>query len=144
MDNPITSSPDLVLPVARQWIGTPYVLGAALRGAGCDCIGLVRGVWSDLSGKPPPPVPPWRSDWANAKGRPLVAAARSYLCPKDRVEALPGDVVVLRVADTREAHCGILDIDGQFIHSMESVGVVRVPFDAYRPNLAFVASFPAF
>lgn len=131
-----------VLEVARSWIGTPYVLGAALRGAGCDCVGLVRGVWSEFTGKPLPAVPPWRADWANDNARPLVLAARQYLVPKDPHEAGPGDVVVLRVHGTREAHCGILENGDQLIHAMETVGVVCVPFNAYRPAVAYTASFP--
>lgn len=143
MASPIIISPDLAVTAARSWIGTPYVLGAALRGAGCDCVGLVRGVWGDLQGLPPPPAPPWRNDWANSSARPLVAAAKEYLCPIPLDQAGPGDVVVLRVQGTREAHCGVLDHGGRFIHAMEGVGVVSVPFDAYRPGLAFAASFPA-
>lgn len=131
-----------VLEVARLWIGTRYVLGAALRGAGCDCVGLVRGVWSEYTGNPLPAAPPWRADWANDRARPLVAAARHYLDPLDPLEVGPGDVVVLRVRGTREAHCGILEEGDQMIHAMEGVGVVRVPFDAYRPAVAYAAAFP--
>jgi NlpC/P60 family putative phage cell wall peptidase len=29
---------------ARQWVGTPWRHQASLKGIGCDCIGLVRGV----------------------------------------------------------------------------------------------------
>lgn len=127
---------------ARAWVGTPYILGAAVRGAGCDCVGLVRGVWSDLTRQPAPNPPPWRADWANSSARLLVDAARRYLEPIDIDAAKPGDVVVLRVHDTREAHCGILENDGQFIHAMEGVGVVCVPFDAYRPGVSYAARFP--
>ena len=28
-----------------RWIGTPYRHQASLKGVGCDCLGLVRGVW---------------------------------------------------------------------------------------------------
>ena len=34
-----------VVAEARMWIGTPYVHQASALGAGCDCLGLVRGVW---------------------------------------------------------------------------------------------------
>lgn len=131
------------LLAARGWIGTPYVLGAALRGAGCDCVGLIRGVWSDITGDPPPPPPPWRQDWANSNARPLVVAARKYLHPIPLDAAAPGDAVVLRLDGTRDAHCGILADDGNFIHALEDHGVVCVPFDAYRPGLSFAARFPA-
>lgn len=42
---------------ARSWIGTPYAHGAALKGTGCDCLGLVRGIWrgsTDRSPRKPP------------------------------------------------------------------------------------------
>lgn len=29
---------------ARSWLGTPYVLGARIRGAGCDCVTLIAEV----------------------------------------------------------------------------------------------------
>ncbi len=130
------------LIAARSWIGTPYVLHAALRGVGCDCVGLIRGVWSDVTGKPVPPAPPWRMDWANDSARPLVQAARQYLTPLPLDAAQPGDVIVLRSDGAREAHCGILDQGGQFIHAVEDVGVCRVPFSAFSPSLSFVAAFP--
>lgn len=128
---------------ARAWIGTPYFIGQALRGVGCDCVGLVRGVWAGVTGRPAPPAPPYRPDWHNAPGRPLVAAARAYLEPLPPAEALPGDVVVLRMHGTREAHCGILDAGDHFIHAVEGVGVVRVPFAAFRPAVTFAARFPS-
>lgn len=141
MENPTINLPDAATLAARSWIGTPYVLGAALSGAGCDCVGLVRGVYGDLHQIAPPPPPPWRADWVNSSARPLVAAARQYLHPIPTETAGPGDVVVLRVQGTREAHCGILDHGDRFIHAMEGVGVVSVPFAGYRPALAFAASF---
>lgn len=35
---------DEVVAEARRWIDTPYRHQAAVRGAGCDCVGLIRGV----------------------------------------------------------------------------------------------------
>ena len=47
-----------VLEEACSWIGTPYRYGASAKGVGCDCLGLVRGVWRALYGKEPEKVPP--------------------------------------------------------------------------------------
>jgi cell wall-associated NlpC family hydrolase len=33
---------------ARRWLGTPFVAGASVRGAGCDCGGLLAGVFRTL------------------------------------------------------------------------------------------------
>lgn len=128
------------LEAAYAWIGTPYMLGAALRGVGADCVGLVRGVYADVTGQPIPPAPPWRQDWVADRARPLVTAARKYLHPLDSTEAAPGDVVVLRMQGGREAHAGILAPDDHLIHAQEGVGVVLVPFTAFRPQIAFAAA----
>lgn len=32
-----------IIDAARDWIGTPYVHQASAKGAGCDCLGLLRG-----------------------------------------------------------------------------------------------------
>jgi NlpC/P60 family putative phage cell wall peptidase len=34
-----------IVVATRDWIGTPYQHQASLKGVGCDCLGLVRGVW---------------------------------------------------------------------------------------------------
>jgi NlpC/P60 family putative phage cell wall peptidase len=40
----------------------------SLRGIGCDCLGLLRGVWRAVYGKEPEAVPAYSSDWAEASG----------------------------------------------------------------------------
>ena len=52
-----------VVSAARGWLGTPYHDQASVRGVGCDCLGLVRGVWRDLHGPEPMPIPPYSRDW---------------------------------------------------------------------------------
>ncbi len=47
-----------IVVTARLWIGTPYLHQASLRGIGCDCLGLLRGVWRDLYGPEPEAPPP--------------------------------------------------------------------------------------
>ena len=57
-----------VVTAARGWIGTPYVHQASVRGAGCDCLGLLRGVWRELIGPEPEVVPPYTMDWSEPQG----------------------------------------------------------------------------
>ena len=40
-----------VLAEARSWLGTPYRHQGGRKGVGCDCLGLVRGVWKGVSPK---------------------------------------------------------------------------------------------
>ncbi len=42
-----------LLTEARTWIGTPWHHQAAVKGAGCDCIGFVRGVAEPFIGPSP-------------------------------------------------------------------------------------------
>ena len=42
-----------VVAIARDWIGTPYRNQASMKGAGADCLGLIRGVWRALYGQEP-------------------------------------------------------------------------------------------
>ncbi|HMM10451.1 MAG TPA: peptidase, partial [Paracoccus solventivorans] len=49
--------------IARGWIGTPYVHQGSVKGAGADCLGLIRGVWRELYGTEPEAPPPYTPDW---------------------------------------------------------------------------------
>lgn len=137
------ASPEDVVRLARAWIGTPYVLGAALRGAGADCVGVVRGVFRDVTGAEPPAPPGWRADWSMGPGHPLILAARRHLVPRPVLLAAPGDVVGFRLGADRVAHCGILTGRGRMVHAKEGVGVVEVHMGAMAAQIAFAASFPA-
>ena len=53
-----------VLAEARSWLGTPYRHQASRKGVGCDCLGLVRGVWRTLDGTEPEAPGPYAADWA--------------------------------------------------------------------------------
>lgn len=57
---PKPADPDHVITLARAWLGTPYHDQACLKGVGCDCLGLARGIWRDLHGLEPFPIPPYR------------------------------------------------------------------------------------
>lgn len=42
---------------AHGWLGTPYHHRASLKGAGTDCLGLIRGIWRELYGPEPEAMP---------------------------------------------------------------------------------------
>ena len=88
-----------IVSAARAWIGTPYRHQASVKGVGCDCLGLVRGVWRALYGAEPEPVPPYRADWAEVDGREtLLEASRRNMVERPLPDLAPGDVVLLRMA----------------------------------------------
>ena len=76
----ISADPERVVAAARGWLGTPYHDQASVRGVGCDCLGLVRGVWRELYGPEPVPIPPYSRDWGETGTREVLAeAARSAM-----------------------------------------------------------------
>jgi len=119
---------------ARGWIGTPYRHQAAVRGAGTDCLGLVRGVWRALYGVEPEAVPPYTADWAEpAREEVLWRAALRHLVPHGPVPA-PGDVILFRMRDGGIAkHLGIAAAPApgaSFVHAYSGHGVVESPLSA--------------
>jgi NlpC/P60 family putative phage cell wall peptidase len=119
-------NPDAVVSAARAWLGTPYRHQAATLGAGCDCLGLLRGVWLTLYGAEPMAVPPYRADMRDpAHAGALGAAAELLLVPAEGAPAA-GQVVLFRLSGMAEAkHCGILVGPQRFIHAQERLGVVE-------------------
>ncbi|MDZ7905066.1 MAG: peptidase [Cypionkella sp.] len=121
--------------LARAWIGTPYVHQASVQGAGCDCLGLLRGVWRALYGAEPCPIPPYSFDWSEAARREdLMAAADRWLIRKDLGAASEGDVLLFRMREGAVAkHIGIQGAVGEnpsFIHAYSGHGVVESPLPA--------------
>ncbi|MEJ0027319.1 MAG: hypothetical protein WDN01_14940 [Rhizomicrobium sp.] len=132
-----------VVSVARAWIGTPYVHQASAKGAGCDCLGLLRGVWRELHGEEPEDPPPYSPDWAEATGREtLYTALARHLTEIDRAALAPGDVALFRMARRGPAkHCGIVgERDGAptLIHARQNRRVSEEPFSSFwRAKLAY-------
>jgi NlpC/P60 family putative phage cell wall peptidase len=121
---------DAVVGAARGWIGTPYVHQQAVRGAGCDCLGLVRGVWREVRGAEPEAVPAYTPDWSEAAGdERLWQAARRWL--SEVPQAVPGDVLLFRMRSGAVAkHLGIMSGPDAFIHAYTGHGVVESPLSA--------------
>lgn len=124
---------DEIVAAARRWVGTPYHHQASLRGAGCDCLGLVRGVWRDLYGSEPEAVPPYTPDWGETgTAEPMLEAARRHLVPLDLAAAGAGDVVMFRMRPGAIVkHCAILSGDGRMIHAVSRDRVREAAFHGW-------------
>jgi NlpC/P60 family putative phage cell wall peptidase len=134
-----------VVGEARAWIGTPYRHQASLKGVGCDCLGLLRGVWRALYGTEPEPTPAYAPDWAEAGGEErLAAAARRWLVELAPAGAEPGDVLLFRWRPHLPAkHAAILSAPDRMIHAYDGAAVAEVhlaPF--WRRRLAYAFRFP--
>lgn len=115
-----------IVESARAWLGTPYRHRAATLGAGCDCLGLLRGVWRTLYGDEPLELPSYRADWRDLRhADALWDAAQRVLMPAEGGMA-PGQVVLFRLHRAKTPkHCGILVASDRFIHAQEGLGVVE-------------------
>lgn len=139
---------DEIVRRAREWIGTPYIHQASCRGAGSDCLGLVRGLWREIFGAEPEPVPPYSVDWAKVcRHEQLLEAAERHL---DRIlvdEAKPGDILAFRFADGGLAqHLGVLagctNGSPTLIHAYSGHGVVESPLtSAWQRRVAAAFRF---
>jgi NlpC/P60 family putative phage cell wall peptidase len=136
---------ELIVTEARSWIGTRYRHQASLKGVGCDCLGLVRGVWRNCIGDEPETAPPYAPDWAEATGTEALAdAALRHLVPIaiDAFEA--GDVLLFRWRDGFVAkHAAIASGEGAMIHAHDGASVCEVALVPWwRRRLAFAFRFP--
>ncbi len=133
------------LATARAFLGTPYRHQGSRQGIGCDCLGLLRGIWRALYGAEPEDPGPYGVDWS-IRGGPdrLLDAARRHLIAVDVADARPGDVVLFRWrAGAPATHCGILDECGRLIHAYEGAAVVSSPMpQAWTRRIAGVFRFP--
>jgi NlpC/P60 family putative phage cell wall peptidase len=130
---------------ARAWIGTPYRHQASLKGVGCDCLGLVRGVWRELLGAEPELPPAYSADWAEASGEETLAlAATRHLAPVALDALQPGDVLLFRWrANLPAKHAAILVAPERMVHAHDGHAVSEVYFAPWwRRRLAFAFSFP--
>jgi NlpC/P60 family putative phage cell wall peptidase len=134
-----------VVAEARRWLGTPFRHQGRRRGVGCDCLGLVLGIWEAVYGQSLPAPADYPLDWAGWDGGdPLAEAVRLRF--GERVERLPaqGDLLLFRWGDRGPArHCAIVVEPSRMIHAVEGRGVLCSPLGRHwRAAIAGVFSFP--
>lgn len=141
-----TIDPDRIIATARGWLGTPYHDQASLKNVGCDCLGLTRGVWRELVGDEPFPIPPYSRDWGETGAHEVLAeGARRMMIQIKPCEAGPGALVLFRMRPGAIAkHVGILTAPDRFIHANERLGVTEEPLTtAWQRRIAFTFLFPS-
>ena len=139
---------EIILAEARAWIGTPYQHQASVKGAGADCLGLLRGIWRAVLGAEPELVPAYTEDWAEpSRQEVLMTAAERWLARKSLAKAEPGDVLLFRMRDGSIAkHLGIQSAtspEASFIHAYTGHGVIESPLSQpWQRRIAARFAFP--
>ncbi|NVO15454.1 MAG: C40 family peptidase [Rhodoplanes sp.] len=149
------ASRERIVAEARGWIGTPYRHQASLKGIGCDCLGLVRGVFRAVVGREPEAPPPYTPDWAEATGcDTLLDAAIRHLIRIDAEASAsgafalgafaPGDVLLFRWrAGLPAKHAAIVTSDDTMVHAHDGARVAEVAIAPWwRRRIAGVFAFP--
>lgn len=138
-----------VVAEARRWLGTPYLHQASCQGAGCDCLGLIRGIWQALYGQEPEHPPGYSMDWSEPAGEEILwQAALRHLKPKFLAEPDCGDVLLFRMRRGAIAkHLGVQSRLGSkgaaFIHAYSGRGVVESALTpAWQRRVVARFSFP--
>jgi NlpC/P60 family putative phage cell wall peptidase len=144
------SGRDDIVAMARGWLGTPYQHQASLKHVGCDCLGLLRGIWREVKGDEPEIAPPYAPEWAECRDplgldpEPLMAAAGRHLLPVAGAMMQPGDVLLFRWrAHLPAKHLAILSAPGNMIHAHDGACVAEVALSGWwLRHLAAVFRFP--
>lgn len=136
---------DAAVDEALSWLGTPYRHQGRRKGVGCDCIGLVLGVWTAVYGAVPEQPGLYAPDWAEASGAErLLAAVRRHFVEKPPREMAAGDLLIFRWRPHLPAkHAGILVGPDRFVHSYEGTAVsLSALVPQWRKRIAGVFAFP--
>jgi NlpC/P60 family putative phage cell wall peptidase len=134
-----------IVAEARGWIGTPYRHQASLKGVGCDCLGLVRGVWRAVIGDEPERAPAYAPDWAEASGlESLADAAARHLIAIERNSFAAGDVLLFRWrANLPAKHAAVVTAPDKIVHAHDGAAVAEVALAPWwRRRIAFAFRFP--
>lgn len=130
---------------ARDWIGTPYLHRASLKGQGADCLGLIRGVWRAVVGPEPQDLPAYAPDWAEATKAEQMADAAGRHMRAVKLEAIaPGDILLFRWrAGFPAKHAALLVTPDRMVHAHDGAAVAEVYLAPWwRRRLAFAFAFP--
>lgn len=134
------------LEIAESWIGTPYRHQASRRQVGCDCLGLMLGIWRELYGEPVAERMAYAPDWAETgQGEPLLDTLRTRCEELAPAEMRPGDILVFRwQAGAAAKHLALLALENRIIHAYQGHAVMASSFvPSWRRRVAGVFAFPA-
>lgn len=134
-----------IIQEARTWIDTPYHHLAAVKGVGCDCIGLLIGVWKELLGELPSPPPVYSPQWhLHQKESQLIQVLKGQYNFTETTGPKPGSVLCFGLAKGPAHHAGIMTERGTFVHSIKMAKrVAEVTLDnLWSKRLHVVLDYP--
>lgn len=129
--------------IALEWVGTPYVYGAKVKGKGVDCARFIIAVFQEAGLIPRGYKPPHQhKDWLygkNVKADVFVREIVKYGRKIEYQNRRPGDVVSF-LYNGIESHLGIIVDDDCIVHAVDKQQVKKVRLRSYS-NLCSVYRF---
>ncbi len=93
---------------ALEWRGTPWHHRASVKGAGCDCVGLIAGLWRHFAGPEPWQLPAYGPDWTKPGPELLLDLLAAHFVPVPIAALRAGDILAFRLApDAPCAHVAL-------------------------------------
>ena len=138
------ADPGRVIASARAWLGTPFHHQASLQTVGCDCLGLIRGVWRDVVGREAFDIPAYAPDWSARASHDLLRAGLVAHLLSIPGPAASGDVILFRMRGRMiTSHAGILVDTTTLIHAHSRLGVIEERLTpVWRARAAHVFRYP--
>lgn len=135
---------------ARAWIDTPYVKGARVRGAGCDCATLIAEYMIEIGGASRVDLGTFSQDWfCNSEREVYFEELSRYarcvwegVCMGTPAAARPGNIAVYRVVRSRVYNHGSILLGWpEAVHAYQD-GVARSrpglhPLTSHTPMAIF-------
>lgn len=120
------SAAEAIIKEAREWIDTPYVHQARVKGVGVDCGQLIAGVALGVGIAKEVNIPGYSVEWHwhnnQEKMCEIAESLGCYQIPLE--ERQPGDILTFKIYKV-QAHMGILVTPTRYVHAMNgSIGKV--------------------
>lgn len=114
---------------ALSYVGTPYINGANVKGAGLDCCTLITNIYQEMGWADIPMEFGYSGDWYCQKNcKELVLAYLTKYC-YEVDELQPGDVISYRWGRSNYAHLAMYIGNGCIIHCSADNGTCITDLD---------------
>jgi cell wall-associated NlpC family hydrolase len=101
---------------ALEWVDTPFVWGQSVKGVGCDCKGLIQGVFRELGRPEAESFYATFSSYRADRPVPSGLLVEGFSSLFNRVQEMKaGDILLLNYMG-RPAHMAIYVGDGRAVH----------------------------
>lgn len=127
-----------------EWLGTPYIHQASLKGVGCDCIGFLKGAALEAGLLTPELAAALPRDYSRQpSGGKLRRIMGDLLAPVPFASRAPGDFILIRF-EIEPQHIALLTaVNPDYMIHCGEHGVVAHRLDSvWRARIVRVYRFP--